>query len=360
MGLQSLRLKNFRCFKELNWLIETPAIIVQGSNGSGKTSVLEAIHFLSRGRSFRTHLRDPLISHHTDGLIVQGHLSPGSGHASTLGISYADGQIKAVLNGLPVSRIADLATALPVQIIDHQAHALITGGPAHRRRLLDWGVFHREPHFHENWHRYEKALRQRNAVLRQAASARIISAWDSELITAGNVIDRLRRAYVLELAPIISALVARVLLHPGLEIHYRSGWPQESSLEQSLKQGLTADQQQRQTRHGPHRADLQLSLQGMPVQNFLSRGQEKILGMCLLLAQIAHLDRLLEAPIVVLADDIVSELDRAHLERLMGEFRSFKAQIFFTAIDGKILAPYLQDLPHRMFHVERGELRQMI
>lgn len=357
MGLVSLKLKNFRCFKELKWQIETSVIIIQGANGSGKTSLLEAIHFLSRGRSFRTHQREILVSHQTEGLMVQGQVDHQPGHSASLAISYRDRQIKAYLNKLPVTRITSLAAALPVQVIDHQSHALITGGPAYRRRLIDWGVFHKEPHFHEYWYRYERALRQRNAIIRQGATARAISVWDEELITAGNIIDTLRRAYVLELEPVLNELVQRVLPPSTLNIHYKPGWPHELSLEQTLKTGLVGDQQQRMTRYGPHRADLQLSMQGKPVQNILSRGQEKILGICLQLAQIVYLGRLIDKSILVLIDDIAAELDANHLERLLNEFKHFNAQLFFTAVNSDLIESYFQDLPHHMFHVEQGELR---
>jgi DNA replication and repair protein RecF len=292
--------------------------------------------------------------------MVQGQVDHQSGHSTSLAISYRNGQIKAYLNRLPVNRITSLAAALPVQIIDHQSHALITGGPAYRRRMIDWGVFHKEPHFHEYWYRYERALRQRNAIIRQGATARAISIWDEELVAAGNIIDTLRRAYVLELEPVLNELVQRVLAPSTLNIHYKSGWPQELSLQQTLKTGLVGDQQQRMTRHGPHRADLQLSMQAKPVQNILSRGQEKILGICLQLAQVAYLDRLPDQSLLVLVDDIAAELDASHLERLLNEFKHFNAQLFFTAVNGDLIKSYLQDLPHHMFHVEQGELQQVV
>ncbi len=360
MGLVSLKLKNFRCFKELAWHIEAPIVIIEGANGSGKTSLLEAIHFLSRGRSFRTSQRETLISYQSEGLVIQGQVDYLPGYSSSLAISYKNSQIKAYLNKLPVTRIASLAAALPVQIIDHQSHDLITGGPAGRRRLIDWGVFHKEPSFHEHWFRYERALRQRNAAIRQGATARAVSVWDDELIASGNIIDELRKAYVRELEPVLHELLQRVLTPLTLHIHYKSGWPSETSLQSALKTGLAMDLQQRMTRYGPHRADLQLSMQGKPVQHVLSRGQEKVLGVCLLLAQITHLSIQTSKPIMVLVDDIASELDASHLARLLNELKGLKDQLFFTAIDGNLIETHLRDLPHSMFHVEQGELRQVV
>jgi DNA replication and repair protein RecF len=360
MGLVSLRLKNLRCFKELIWRIESSINIIEGANGSGKTTLLEAIHFLSRGRSFRTAQRETLISYQSEGLMIQGQVDYLPEHSSSLAITYKNGQIKAFLNKLPVTRIASLAAALPVQIIDHQSHALITGGPAYRRRLIDWGVFHKEPSFHEHWYRYERALRQRNATIRQGAAARVVSVWDDELIASGNIIDELRRAYVLELEPVLNELLQRVLTPLSLNILYKSGWPTEVTLEIALKMGLAADQQHRMTRYGPHRADLLLRLQDKPVQHVLSRGQEKVLGICLLLAQIALLNTQASKPILILVDDIASELDASHLARLLHELKGFKDQLFFTAVRGDLIETHLRDLPYSMFHVEQGELRQVI
>ena len=148
----------------------------------GKTSILEAIFLLGRGRSFRTRSSEKLIRHGQHSLTVFGRTDeqpPG-----TAGVEVSKDGTRARLNGRDADSLLALSSVLPVQSIDPEIHKLIDQGPERRRRWLDWLVFHVEPTFGGHWSRYQRALKQRNAVLRTRGGD--ASIWDPALIEHGN------------------------------------------------------------------------------------------------------------------------------------------------------------------------------
>src|SRR5690242_11309359 len=161
MALSRLTLRDFRCFAALDLDLSPRANLVLGDNASGKTSLLEALFVLSRGRSFRTSKAENLDRHGTEGFLISATSVENAGSVP-LGLARRGGILEARVGGAPAQNLAELTERLPVQLFDSTAHQLIEGGPRHRRQLLDWGTFHVEQGFLPVWRRYQRALKQRN------------------------------------------------------------------------------------------------------------------------------------------------------------------------------------------------------
>jgi DNA replication and repair protein RecF len=249
--------------------------------------------------------------------------------------------------------LAELATALPVQIIDPEIHRLIEEGPGRRRRFLDWGVFHVEPTFVRHWQSYQQVLRQRNAALRSQLAT--VNSWDAELIRYGELLSESRRRYVEMLSP-IAAGVAATLLGLELSIGYRSGWSRDLSLREALAQSLVRDREMGSTQVGPQRAELSIRLDGVVAKDRISRGQQKLLAAVLLIAQIKLFPGDSPSTPTLLLDDPAAELDDGRLAALIGEVRAQPLQLVVTSLhDEAGLGAF--GTPGRRYRVERGEVR---
>src|SRR5256885_2239190 len=199
MTLAELSVTQLRCIERAQLEIPPGLALIYGGNGSGKTSLLEAIFLLGRGRSFRTRNSERLIQRGQDHLRVIGRVLGSSGETQSLGFEVTRDDVSARIGGRPAQSLAELSHAFPVQVIEPGVHKLVEEGGYRRRRWMDWAVFHVEPHFVDTWVRYTRALRQRNAALKLRAGQ--ASVWDPELARLGEVIAESRRSFLAELQP---------------------------------------------------------------------------------------------------------------------------------------------------------------
>src|SRR5688572_1494716 len=206
MPLAELRIQNLRCVESAQLNFSPELNLIAGANGAGKTSILEAIFLLGRGRSFRTRTSERLIRHGQPALTVFGRTDDEPPQQAGIEIS-ADGGTRARINGENAASLLALSGVLPVQAIDPEIHKLVDQGPERRRRWLDWLVFHVEPSFGVHWARYSRALKQRNAALRSGAGD--IAAWDAELIRNGEAMTQSRQSTIQRLAPRLEQMFER-------------------------------------------------------------------------------------------------------------------------------------------------------
>lgn len=356
MSLESLLIEDFRCIERAELELDRRCNLISGANASGKTSLLEAIFFLGRGRSFRTARADLLTRQGAARTVLAARVLVHGG-VRPLGMRLSRDGIEARFGGRPVAGLAELATLLPVQAIDPEVHRLIEGGPQERRRYLDWGVFHVEPGFVEQWRRYQRALRQRNAALRAGQSETMVRAWDPELLEAGSSVAEHRERYVERLAPYVARAGER-LLGQALEISLHRGWLAERSLEEAMRAAWSRDRERGMTHAGPHRADVLVRYDGISARDRVSRGQQKLAAAALLLGQLACDADSGSQVSALLVDDPAAELDSDNLDRLLGEIVAVPAQLFVTALDRE--NPALEKLPEgRRFHVEQGSVTRL-
>lgn len=357
MLIRLLRIEAFRRFESAEIALRPGFNLLTGDNGSGKTSVLEALHLLAHGRSFRGRVRDGLIRQGTPALRAYVEWE-SDGIARRAGLRHAGGSWEARLDGEDVRQFGQLCAALAVITFEPGSHALVDGSSEVRRRYLDWGLFHVEHAFMPQWRRYARALKQRNALLRQAGGVDAqLDAWEHEMAQAGEELTQLRDAYLVGLQPSLARLLPSLLpAAGGAELLLQPGWKrQELSLSDALLLSRQRDLTLGYTSLGPHRADLKISLRDLPGREGLSRGQTKQLALALLLAQASHLAGLKGAWPVLQLDDLGSELDRHHQRRLLEVLAASGAQVLVTGTDAPVgLAAVGVDVA--MFHVEHGRI----
>ena len=360
MHVTRLDIRGFRRFDDVSLEPGAGLNLLVGDNGAGKTSVIEALHLMAYGRSFRGRVRDGLVrtGHEALEVFVQWQEPGGPGdRARRAGLRHTGGDWTGRLDGEPVSQLGELCAALAVVTFEPGSHELIHGASETRRRFTDWGLFHVEQGFLQPWRRYARALRQRNALLKQRSRDAQLDAWDQELAQTGEVLTEQRRAYLEQLAPHAAALAAE--LAPalgGISLHYQPGWRRdELSLADALLMARERDLLAGHTSIGPHRADWRPAFGAIPSRDALSRGQAKLAALSVLLAQ-ADLHRAVtgQAPVFCL-DDLASELDRHHQRRALEHLLRSGHQVFISGTE--VPAP-VGDLaiPHRLFHVEHGSV----
>jgi DNA replication and repair protein RecF len=358
-GLQTLDIADFRNIETARLKFSPGLNLITGPNAAGKTSLLEAIYCLGRAHSFRASDADRLIRDGQPAWRLVGTIGLAEGRSIPVGIERYPGKYRIHLEGQPVSRLSDLAGRLPVHIMSGDTATILNGGPRYRRQTLDWALFHVEHGYREAWQRYARALRQRNAALRSQVAASQVSAWDVELIDAGDSVDRLRRCYLDELMPHLQTELAVLL--PGIELtlRYRSGWAQDKTLAATLEHSLERDQAQGYTHAGPHRADFSLHVGDKPVTACFSRGQQKATVLAFLLGQVKLQHTLAGPHGAFLLDDLASEMDADHQLRIIAALAELQAQVFITAISPQAIYSEHWTVNKR-FHVEHGDIREVV
>jgi DNA replication and repair protein RecF len=322
-----------------------------GANGSGKTSVLEAIHLVGRGRSFKTTRASELIRFDQVQATVSARLGDKGATAFPVGVRVARGEREIRIRGQRAASSAELLVIFPLLLIQPSSVELVEGAPRLRRQFLDWGAFHVEHAYLDVWRRHVKALSQRNAALRSGAD---LEPWDQALARYGTILAEARAQYVLRLQPTIKAAVSHFL--PGVDVVLKvaTGWADARPLLDVLREERDRDRQFGYTQSGAHKADFVLAANGRAARRFLSRGQTKMLAYALLLAQAGFLAEA-AGPACVMIDDLPSELDPVNRGRLWDYLASLRAQCFITAVDRQELdAARAEDIA--MFHVEHGRV----
>ncbi len=325
-----------------------------GANGAGKTSLLEAVFLLGRGRSFRTRQARTLIEHGQPGLAIYGDLDDGT-RVRRIGAAFSDHRLERRLDGAPANGVA-VADVLAVQAIGPDSHRLVEGGPSERRRFLDWGVFHVEHSYLEAWQRYRRLLGQRNAALQRGAESQPeLRVWTDALAEAGGQVDAFRRAYLGRLAPYLRQH-AEALLGQALSVDYRGGWRADLTLAAALEASAARDRSVGHTEPGPHRADLVLRIAGHRVHDEASRGQQKLVAAAMVLAQESVVAEASPARSILLIDDPAAELDRSASDRLLELLRTVRSQLLLTGLE---FPGSFHSAPTAVFHVERGQIRAL-
>ena len=336
MALSRLQVTDFRCLQLAEVQPDAHFTLISGPNASGKTSLLEAIYVLGRGRSFRTRRLEHLIRHGAERFVVFAEVDTTTRRVP-IGVEGSRKGIRAQIDGDKPSSLAELALFLPVQIIDPEVHHLIEEGPSRRRRFLDWGVFHVEQSFVGHWQRYNQVLKQRNAALKAHQPRAVVSVWDSDLVRSGEQLSAARVRYVSLLSP-IAETIGRNLLGLELALSYRSGWQRGQSMAEALQQSWNHDVEMGATQVGPHRAELGIRLGGTPVKDRISRGQQKLLAAALLIAQIKLFPDASPVQPTLLLDDPAAELDDERLANLIREVSSQAVQLIVSTLHGEFLA----------------------
>jgi DNA replication and repair protein RecF len=347
-----LRIENFRNLQAVEIQTGPGLNYLFGENGAGKTSVLEALFLLSRGKSFRTSVSEELIRYQAKTFQVYAEVREGE-VTHRLGLERSQKLWRARKNGQDVALLSELSRVLPIVLMEPDSHALVSGSPEDRRRFLDWGVFHVEPLFLEAFRQYSRGVKQRNAALRRGQLP-VIESLEEIIAPLGERLNEYRQKYFQTLAQEFSRQMKsdRNGLQ-GIKLDYSQGWKSGNLLE-VLRTHRQRDLEQGVTQHGPHRADLLLQRDGRPVRTALSRGEQKNVAASLLLSQAALLNQSGHSPVLLL-DDLASEFDERHFSEVLKKALSCADQVWVTGVH----ADGVQGRQN-VFHVEHGRVSKVV
>ncbi|SDH83239.1 DNA replication and repair protein RecF [Vibrio xiamenensis] len=372
MPLNRLIIQQFRNIKACDIELSSGFNFLIGPNGSGKTSVLEAIYMLGHGRSFKSSLTGRVIQNQCDELFVHGRIRQPEANNDQetalflnsdqfelpVGINkQRDGSTEVKIGGQSGQKLAQLAKVIPLQLIHPEGFELLTDGPKHRRAFIDWGVFHSQSAFYDAWGRFKRLNKQRNALLKTARSYRELSYWDQQLATLAEQISEWRSEYVAQLGGQAQALCQAFLPEFEIQLKYYRGWEKDTAYSELLENNFDRDQALGYTVSGPNKADLRIKVNGTPVEDVLSRGQLKLMVCALRVAQGQHLTQQTGKQCIYLIDDFASELDSQRRKRLADCLKATGAQVFVSSITEHQIAD-MRDDKGKMFHVEHGTIEQ--
>ena len=362
MQLNSLSISCLRNLRVVDLDFNPQFNIFWGENGGGKTSLLEAIHVLTTGRSFRAHQPRQMITFGENVCRIAGVVSSretiNTVNPIRMGVErHQSGSIKMRLAGQDCHSVALLAKTLPIQLINSDSYDILEASPQCRRKFLDWAMFHVEHSFYSTWQRFKRALQQRNAALKVGKTLPVdsIRVWDKEFIEMGEIIDLQRKVVLAELIPLFSEIVGELLgVNKTITIQYQSGWKTEYSLREALDRYWERDLVWGYTTFGPQRADLEFMIEGVPAKNVLSRGQSKLYICALLMARASLLYKREGRRCVFLIDDLNSELDEKGSRLLIDALSGLGGQVLITSIEGAPLAKLLKGRAVAMYSVKDG------
>jgi len=356
-GLRNLANAGIRGLSRLNVFV--------GDNGAGKTSILEAIHILGSARSFRSRETKFLVMRGESAFVVYGEISGPNGDLSRAAVektTSGDGRLR--LDGTPIYSTAPLAELLPIIVLSPDMFTFLDGGPVFRRSFIDWGVFHVEHGFSGLWGRYQKALNQRNKLLKSdTLDASMLTVWDEQLAALGEEVNAARKRYYELFLKEYHSLMSEVLSWDVPSVSFYKGWPAELSFLDALQAATELDISRGYTSVGPQRADVRIRVGRHSADKVLSRGQQKMLIVLSRIAQARLIKRLSGKLSVFLVDDMMSELDSANIALVLRLLNDDDNQVFLTALDSGWLGSALDQSGFdasevQVFHVKHGEVFQ--
>lgn len=339
MLLKKLRLRHFRSYTDATFSFSSGVNWITGKNGKGKTNLLEAIYLLSTGRSFRTLKLDPLIQKGASFFYLEAELEE-EGTRQILKISY-DGKTKNIeLNATHYAQFSALIGMLPHVIYAPEDIEIIGGSPAFRRKLLNLHLAQIDSLYIHHLTRYQRAMSQRNELLKQKQFA-TIDPWEQVMAESATYMIQKRKEMVEQLTPLIDqAMQALSSGEENLELAYKSSLPPTDFLHY-WKEQRPKDELYGYTLHGPHRDDLHFLLKDLSAKTFASEGQKHSLIAALRLAEWQLMKQKKKSPPILSIDDFGAHLDTFRQQRLEQQLHNL-GQIFLTSTE-----PLSQAFPNK-------------
>ncbi len=336
---------------ELNFFI--------GDNGSGKSSLLEALFFLGHGKSFRTSKTDSLACYDQTGFVVSVKNDKGS----QLGLSrdVKSGLTSIKIDGTRHARLSELAKNIAIQIVTPESFKLFFGGPKERRRFTDLGMFHVKHNFSSQWRNFARVLKQRNACIRNGVDDATLTYWSEQFCHHSLIVAQERSAYVAEL--ILELNNWLVILLPTIServtVQYLQGWSQKKLLCDVLLANKERETNFGYSLYGAHKFDVKFLLDKQAIETQLSRGQQKLFLLALTFAQAKLIAKVNRVKPILLIDDIGAELDTNSRTALSSAIDVLNCQVIITAIEQSVLHPFMDSTcskQYEVFHVKHGEI----
>ena len=345
MSVEKLITTNFRNLHNSTINFHSDMNFIIGDNGSGKSSILEALFFIGHGKSFRTSKLDSLARYEESKFVV----SVKDNNDSQLGLSrdVITGITNIKIDGEHQSRLSVLARNIAIQIVTPESFKLFFGGPKERRRFVDLGMFHVEHDFSKQWKNFSRVLKQRNACIRLSnsskESASLLSYWTEQFCVYSEEVSKVREEYSLSLIDELELWLSILLpdLKSRVRVQYLKGWPQKKNLIDVLTANQDREVQFGYSLYGAHKFDLKFLLDNKPLETQLSRGQQKLFLLALTFAQAKLIEKVNRVKPILLIDDIGAELDLKSRSALSNAIQELNCQVVITAIEPEALKPFV-------------------
>jgi DNA replication and repair protein RecF len=332
--LEHLRLRDFRNYARLDADFAPGFHLLLGNNAQGKTNILEAVYLLATLRSFRGVGGAQMIRHGHKGYFVGGTVAHQG--RREIKMYWSPGERSLGLDGRPVRKLTDYLGTLRTVVFCTEDLQLIKGTGRIRRRFMDLLLAQTHPTYLPLLQRYARALRSRNALLKQhVLDDGALAGFSGELVKAGNEIVRMREELIPRISP-LTRLAYRRISHDAEELRAEYLRSSRQDLAIELAQSQKRERRYRTTLVGPHRDDLQLTLNGRSAAQFASEGQKRSVALALKMAQAEYLTGIHGSPPVLLIDDVMGELDakrRGGFLPLLERSHRAGGQAFMTATE---------------------------
>ena len=358
MSLGRIDIGHFRCLSEESFRPSANINVFTGQNGSGKTSILEALYMLGTAKSFRTSKIRDVIQHGHRSLCISADSNVEAGRAVRLGFEWSvDDGARLRFDEGKSGTVSELARRLPTILLTPDTHVEFFSSPKARRRMMDMALFHVKHEYFSVWKKYHLALRCRNRLLRQNAGGAEIKAWNAEISVHGQVLHRHRQEFLEELSNIVIKMESLSTDAMSPSVVYLPGWDTEYGLCDALDRALHVDLVRGHTSFGPHRGDLVIKINGKAVEKYHSRGQLKVIAFKVYIAVTEFIRANIGTPPLLLIDDFFADLDIAAREKMILEIVNLDIQSLLTAVEAGSI-PRAANSWMQMFHVERGVIRE--
>lgn len=354
MAIRQLSLTDFRNLKSTTLDFDPGINLISGGNGSGKTSLLESIYSLCQAHSFRTHQLKQCIGHDKNNFLLFGRFDDFKA-----GLSKSASKLDIHVDGAAIKRRSELVKRAPINIVNADSFQLLDGPPQKRRAFLDWCLFHVEPSYAESWVVFQHALRQRNRLLKNRSDLNLLEYWDEHLLEPSVALSQMRRDYVEILKRVVNDELKAITSGVRLELVYKPGWTEKDGLAEALSKARETDIRRGFTSVGIHRDDLCLISDGRNASEVLSRGQAKRLCLALILAILMIVKKGRDSGIILLIDDLNSELDPDARNSIYQQLLEMDLQLFISNIEAVVPSAFTSK-EVKMFHVEHGIIKPRI
>lgn len=359
MYIESIQLKNFRNYEELNLSLDRNINIFYGNNGQGKTNILEAAYVGGTTKSHKGSKDREMIRFTEEEAHIRMVVSKKN-------ISYRiDMHLKknkpkgVAINGIPIKRARELFGIVNIVFFSPEDLNIIKNGPKERRRFIDIGLCQLDQIYMNDLSSYNHILNQRNKLLKELSFREdvkdTLDIWDFQMAEYGKRVIAARQKFVEKLHLIIQEIHRKLTGgEEELELLYEPDVPAENFLNE-LTKSREKDIRFKQTSLGPHRDDICVKVNGIDIRRYGSQGQQRTAALSLKLSETALLRELVRDTPILFLDDVLSELDSRRQNYLLGSIEDIQTLVTCTGLDefvnNKVTA-------HKVFYVEKGKVSE--
>ncbi|MGC9053653.1 MAG: DNA replication/repair protein RecF [Candidatus Hydrogenedens sp.] len=349
--------RSFRCITDLNVEFHPEMNIIIGANAQGKTSLLEAVHFLSLARSLRTNNERELVQYEKDGFLLKGEVISDEKITESIFIDmkWVKGDKRIHVNGIGLERVSELIGKMRIVFLTSDFSDLVSEGASHRRRFMDVQLSQMDSGYLHALQGYQRALRQRNELLRKPdVKQDELWVWELQMAEFARTLIGKRSSFIKSIKPFASDIHTQIISDEKLEICYLPDVAEEVFLKK-LEENRNTDIQRGQTIHGPHRDDIEVRINGYPVRQYASQGQKKTCAYAIRISEIYLSKEGKKDCPIVLADELFSDIDPQRGKKFL-ETIPEGVQVIITAVD-EIFCRNLER-NFDMYRIRRGSLER--